>query len=791
MTHWRDFDFVRDPFDIREAEKMSEDMLQAVFVEHPNYRDIILDYDHSSVLLAAPGSGKTAHRIIFTRTLQSDSDNAENRPNNPLVVNYTDFSGIDRQAPSVSIHNHTKHLLAAIASAIFKSYIIKRPTHFLSLHNEERRWWWCFLKARLNLAIELTDPTLTVLVADLWHTRGLASFPDLASPLQKLRIAIDRIVALGFDKIYVVVDGADSYQGAHSKDCLDALFRELFDTTSLYSLPNVVWKFFLPDSLAPLLEESSGFKTGRLKRLCISWDPEHLVKLLTFRLAWASNGRVDDVSRLLDEEANVVKFDLGTELASLALKQQKLGIVQAVVLMAKELLASLPKDQDSPAPLISLDNWKEFLAHILKSPWFESKVQPHVHTSTPPSKELLCLLLEESQQRKGKYFKIRVLTSPNGESHVEGNLPFDVEMIPVILKALRKAMSLDVEFSEQQQKALLDLKYWEGSALATNFLSSLGYDLYDSLFADEQILEALIYAQALAGNEGEVTLQLHFDGEATALASIPWELMRRRQKPHPILLQRKQRLQLTRYINYPAPTTPLVSPLPLRMLYACSRPNDLPMTDSAESQAIEQELRNLEGEGLLKIATIPHTSIDALKENMSDFKPHILHFDGHGRFARQCPHCLEFYQPYLTECESCQKGLLSPQGYLALENSDSQKAHWVDGNKLGLYMSEELMLAVLSTCDSGTVRGETIFGGVGPAMIQIGIPAVLANQLPISVNAAKEFMRGFYHSLASYDSLPRSVSAGRRNLAGRSEEWFIPVLYLRSRDDEGYLFRKP
>ena len=94
---------------------------------------------------------------------------------------------------------------------------------------------------------------------------------------------------------------------------------------------------------------------------------------------------------------------------------------------------------------------------------------------------------------------------------------------------------------------------------------------------------------------------------------------------------------------------------------------------------------------------------------------------------------------------------------------------------------------MLFRSQSGTVRGNSLFNGLGPTLIQAGVPAVVATQLPISPEAAREFAKGFYHALAHYKSLATAVNAGRRRLFN-TNEWFIPVLYLRSQDEEGHLF---
>ncbi len=104
-----------------------------------------------------------------------------------------------------------------------------------------------------------------------------------------------------------------------------------------------------------------------------------------------------------------------------------------------------------------------------------------------------------------------------------------------------------------------------------------------------------------------------------------------------------------------------------------------------------------------------------------------------------------------------------------------------------LFYKSPLRLAVLSACRSGAVGGETLFGGAGPALIQAGVPAVVATQLPITAGAAARFAQGFYRALGRLETLPAAVNAGRLRILDTAQ-WFIPTLYLRGQDDKGRLF---
>jgi len=172
-------------------------------------------------------------------------------------------------------------------------------------------------------------------------------------------------------------------------------------------------------------------------------------------------------------------------------------------------------------------------------------------------------------------------------------------------------------------------------------------------------------------------------------------------------------------------------------------------------------------------------------------KYHLIHFDGHGIFARRCPTCDVMHYPHLTTCQKCTLPLddVPPQGYLAFENSAGDADYVSTEEMENLLLGSEVRLVLLSACQSAVVQGESLFGGLAPGLIRAGVPAIVAMQFSVPVKAAIEFAKGFYGALARGESVPRAVALGRRRLF-RSKTWFIPTLYLRSTDDEGRLFAK-
>jgi hypothetical protein len=133
-----------------------------------------------------------------------------------------------------------------------------------------------------------------------------------------------------------------------------------------------------------------------------------------------------------------------------------------------------------------------------------------------------------------------------------------------------------------------------------------------------------------------------------------------------------------------------------------------------------------------------------------------------------------------------------PEGHLAFAN-ESNQLQWISGKTLGNLLKERgVRLAVLNACKSGVVGGEIVFSSVAAALIQAGIPGVVAMQYSIASEAALKFARTFYLSMGNGDSLVTAVSEARAGLFidPKGRDWYRPVLYLRTDDSnpDGRLF---
>jgi hypothetical protein len=100
-------------------------------------------------------------------------------------------------------------------------------------------------------------------------------------------------------------------------------------------------------------------------------------------------------------------------------------------------------------------------------------------------------------------------------------------------------------------------------------------------------------------------------------------------------------------------------------------------------------------------------------------------------------------------------------------------------------------LVVLPACQTAarggrwTSAGEGALGSLGPRLIEIGVPAVLAMQDLVTVETVGEFMPVFFEELQQHGHIDRAMAVARRAVL-HQYDWWVPVLFTRL--ESGQLF---
>ncbi|MEP0853618.1 MULTISPECIES: tetratricopeptide repeat protein [Cyanophyceae] len=297
--------------------------------------------------------------------------------------------------------------------------------------------------------------------------------------------------------------------------------------------------------------------------------------------------------------------------------------------------------------------------------------------------------------------------------------------------------------------------------------------------------------------------------QRSRLSDYPWELLHDGQR---FLLHHQ--LGFSRYIAHDTapPSLPSVEQVNVLLVSSAASDSELGLKplSKREQQAIRKGLEKASDAEHICLRELEYPTFNELRtyltENRGKEAPHVLHFDGHGLFGKRCQQCGAMYKGIKVErCkkETCLAPLPEPQGYLVFENEEGE-ADYISAKELGTLLHQTRLsdgthqtggvaLVVLSACQSGmAVAGESIFNGTAQNLIGHRVPAVVAMQYSVSVEAATKFAEQFYRSLGQKDSLSVAVNQGREAMGADSNQWYRPVLYLRWRDNQGgQLFATP
>lgn len=377
-------------------------------------------------------------------------------------------------------------------------------------------------------------------------------------------------------------------------------------------------------------------------------------------------------------------------------------------------------------------------------------------------------------------YGVTLLESPVGQMRERWVAQLDAEKHAAALDgqiaAGEKAESGGQPRGESLPRDLGDLKH------------ELGLPLYEALLGDRlaQALEASLAQIETRQSHGEdcgLRLKLFFGrppieegGRDPALmddvvrfATAPWEYITRPRNLRFLALSRTT--PVIRRVEAPESILPLKVKPPLRVLVVMSSPlthggRPLVQLDLAgEKQKIIEAIR---GTQQVELEVLLNPSFKEVAEELRNGKYHGLHFMGHGGFH-----------------EETGEGVLLFVG-------PNREAEPKTGEEIAFELAEyktTLRLVVLNSCRGGEITrrpGLDPFASVALAIVEAGIPAVIAMQHPISDDAAIAFSGELYSELRAGHWVEEALTEARREMHKISAEWGTPVLYLRPRD--GQLF---
>jgi len=321
------------------------------------------------------------------------------------------------------------------------------------------------------------------------------------------------------------------------------------------------------------------------------------------------------------------------------------------------------------------------------------------------------------------------------------------------------------------QSLLQALQAIENGETDEDFFFTFGRRLFDALLPGP--LAAILRTALGQAHADARRLRVRLHLRPPELSALPWEFLYDPQQD--LFWGISSRVVLSRYVvDAAALKEPLAVIPPLRLLAAFSSPAGvLPLDLDREREVLTQATQRAVDAGRLALHVLAHTTNTTLRDTLRDVKPHILHFVGHGEFDEQ-----------------------RQAGYLLFEDDDGQ-ARRVRDRTLREFFEDapHTKLVVLNACQGATTSTRRAFSGLAPALVQRGLPAVVAMRYPIADDTAIVFAREFYTALTHETpaAVDVAVSDGRRaiyqDVDPDAPDWGIPNVFLRA--DDGAIFAPP
>ncbi|HSD84856.1 MAG TPA: CHAT domain-containing protein [Anaerolineae bacterium] len=299
-----------------------------------------------------------------------------------------------------------------------------------------------------------------------------------------------------------------------------------------------------------------------------------------------------------------------------------------------------------------------------------------------------------------------------------------------------------------------------------------GQTLFTALFASAELMRGW---GAAHGRARQVRLQLRID--ALELHALPWELLRDDQD----LLTADADSPFSRYLTVSREWGQPITERPIRGLAVISNPKDIeekyglpptdvaleartleppPPTPSHDSDNTKQERES--GEPGVRWTFLPEpVTLERLEAELRNGY-HLLHFVGHGAFNAR-----------------------TQQAALYLQDAEGNAQRVIDDDFAGMLnrLAAPPHLVVLAACQSATQSMKAAFSGLGPKLVQIGVPAVVAMQENVTVLTARQFAATFYQRLLVHGMVDLAMNEARGTLITNARfDAAVPVLFMRLPD---------
>jgi len=288
-----------------------------------------------------------------------------------------------------------------------------------------------------------------------------------------------------------------------------------------------------------------------------------------------------------------------------------------------------------------------------------------------------------------------------------------------------------------------------------------GETLFNTLLHDRAVRKGWHIAQGQAEQRGVPRrVRLRIDDDAAELQRLPWELLHE----DGVMLSAWERTPFSRYLPIDKPWGVAITDRPIRVLAVIANPRDItarynlpPLNIDLERYLLARSFAAIHPAKIQLTFLRPPITLERLSRTMLEGYD-WLHFVGHGRLNARYQRVDLLMENDLGNTRTIADHLFSSM--LARQGVQPQ-------------------LVFLSVCQSaGTPSGE-VLASLGPQLVRIGIPAVVAMRGQLPMRTAQEITQTFYRGLVEHGLVDRALNQARSAvLAAQLPGAATPVLFM-------------
>ncbi|HET91342.1 MAG TPA: CHAT domain-containing protein [Chloroflexi bacterium] len=286
-----------------------------------------------------------------------------------------------------------------------------------------------------------------------------------------------------------------------------------------------------------------------------------------------------------------------------------------------------------------------------------------------------------------------------------------------------------------------------------------GQKLFNAVFSDE--VRDVWYKAKGQSRQRRILLRI----DAPELAPLPWELLREGN----IILSASADTPFSRYLAVSEQQGDMIKSRPIQVLAIISNPAGLenslshlaPINVKEERDILERAFSGLNKRETQLDFFDPPVTLTRIAQYLQDHSGcHVIHYVGHGAFSRR-----EEATLYLQDEDGNAKSVAGAKFVEMLARQPRQACP---------------RLVFLAACQTAVPTTAAAFRGLGPYLIQTGIPAVVAMQDRVAVETARELTRIFYRHLTRHGTVDLALNQARHILlASERSDAAVPVLFMR------------